>query len=189
LAAAYVYLLTLFTGSGVLMSTISLYLGQRFGDDVSFGGLTLGVASLGGLTLALRSSLSMLAGPAAGYLSDRRGERWTAVLGGVLLGAVGFLVLALGAGVGGIVGGVALVAFGGGALTTALPALVGDATADGRQGRAIGALTMAGDVGSAAGPLLAYALLSVVDLRWVYLLCAVAFLSGLVAVKKTWPLR
>jgi hypothetical protein len=43
---------------------------------------------------------------------------------------------------------------------------------------------MAGAVGSAAGPLLAYALLSVVDLRWVYLLCAVAFLSGLVVIKE-----
>lgn len=188
LAAAYIYLVTLFAGSGVLMSTISLYLGQRFGDSVSLGGVALGVASLGGITLALRSLLGMLAGPAVGYLSDRRGERWSVVLGGALMGVVGFVVLTLGTGVWGIVIGVALLAFGNGALTTALPALVGDATTVGRRGKAVGWLTMAGAAGSAAGPLLAYALLSVVDLRWVYLLCAVVFFSGVVVVN-TWRLR
>lgn len=183
IAAAYIYLTTLFTSSGVLMSTISLYLERQLGDNVSIGGVMLGVTSLGGMMLALRSLLGILAGPTAGYLSDRRGERRQVIFGGALFGAAGFLVLSIGSGLWAIASGVILIALGGGTLTTALFALVGDATAMGRQGRAIGGLAAAGDVGSAAGPILAYALAAVVELRWVYLLCAVVLLSGLIATR------
>jgi MFS family permease len=183
LVAAYLYWVTFFAGSGVLMSTISLYLRQRFGEGVWLGGVALGVASLGGMMLALRSLLAMLAGPMAGYLSDRRGDRWPVVHGGVLLGAVGFLILACGTDLWLIVAGVALVALSSGALLAALAALVGDATTASRQGRAIGGLATAGDLGSASGPLLAYALIPVIDLRWVYLMCAAGFMVGLVAIR------
>jgi MFS family permease len=119
----------------------------------------------------------------AGYLSDRRGDRWPVVHGGVLLGAVGFLILACGTDLWLIVAGVALVALSSGALLAALAALVGDATTASRQGRAIGGLATAGDLGSASGPLLAYALIPVIDLRWVYLMCAAGFMVGLVAIR------
>jgi MFS family permease len=65
-------------------------------------------------------------------------------------------------------------------LITALAALVGDLAAGDRQGITMGALATAGDTGSALGPLLAYALAVSLDLRWVYLLSAVALASGLV---------
>jgi len=81
--------------------------------------------------------------------------------------------------VGLLVVGVALGALGSGAILSALPALVGDLAPAGRQGAVMGAYAAAGDVGSTAGPLLAFALVTVVDLRWVYLLCSLAFLAGL----------
>lgn len=181
LSASYIYLLIYFVNSGVLMSTIALYLGRRWGTSISVGGLMIGVASLAGVLLALRASLGILAGPLAGALSDWLHDRWPVVRGGILLGVVGFIVLLLPAGMWAVPFGVALVALSAGALITVLPAIVGDLAASGRRGVTIGGLATAGDIGSATGPLVAYALAVILDLRWVYLLCAVALTTGLLA--------
>jgi MFS family permease len=74
---------------------------------------------------------------------------------------------------------VALGAISGGAALATLAAQMGDLTPPDREDVVIGAYATAGDVGSMAGPFLAFALLSVVDLRWVYLLCTFTFLVGL----------
>ncbi|NIV32342.1 MAG: MFS transporter, partial [Anaerolineae bacterium] len=79
LAASYIYLVVLFVNSGVLMSTISLYLEQRWGAMIPVGTKAIGVASLGGVLLALRSALGIVAGPVAGIVSDRVGNRWPVV--------------------------------------------------------------------------------------------------------------
>jgi MFS family permease len=78
-----------------------------------------------------------------------------------------------------VVLGIALGAAGSGAVLSALAALVGDLTPVGRQGAVMGLYAAAGDVGSTAGPFLAFALVSMADLRWVYLICSVTFLIGL----------
>jgi MFS family permease len=75
--------------------------------------------------------------------------------------------------------GVILVSLCTGTLVTVVAALIGDWAVPSRQGLAVGALATAGDIGAAAGPLLAYPLAVVFDLRWVYLLCALALGSGL----------
>ena len=181
LRADYIYLVTLFVSSGVLMSTISLYVKQRVGPTVSLGGVVVGVSSAGGMMLTLRAVLGMLAGPVAGGLSDRCRNRWWVVRGGILLGVVGFLMLALSAGLWAVPLGVALVALSAGALVAVLAAIVGDRATEARQGMTMGGLATAGDIGSATGPLLAYALAPALELRWVYLLCAVALASGLLA--------
>ena len=68
---------------------------------------------------------------------------------------------------------------------TTLIALVGDLADRSRPGVTMGSLATAGDIGSAAGPLLAYALLTIVNLQWVYLLCAMALtLALIVSVKQ-----
>jgi MFS family permease len=56
---------------------------------------------------------------------------------------------------------------------------VGDLTPKGREGAVMGVYAAAGDVGSTAGPLLAFFLASAVELRWIYLVCAVTFVAGL----------
>jgi MFS family permease len=179
LLASYIYFVAFFVNGGVLMSTISLYLKQQWGTSISLGGATIGVSSLAGVMLAMRAVLGMVAGPTAGILSDWLHNRWPVVRGAILVGAIGFLVLALLAGVGAVPTGVALVSFSAGALITALAALVGDLAVGERQGTTMGGLATAGDTGSAAGPLVAFALAVTLDLRWVYLLCAVALASGL----------
>jgi MFS family permease len=179
LLASLLYLLIFFVSSGVLMSTISLYLEQRWGPSISLGGVVVGVASLAGLMLALRASLGILGGPVAGIASDRLHNRWPVVRGAILLGIAGFVVLTLPIGIGAVPLGVLLVASGAGALIAVLAALVGDLTVGNRAGITYGSLATAGDIGSASGPLLAYALAVTLDLRWVYLLCALALATGL----------
>jgi MFS family permease len=181
LFAAYIYLVTLFVSSGVMMSTLSLYVGQRWGSTISLGGSAVGVASLAGALLAMRALFGMVAGPLAGALTDWLRDRWPVVWGGLLVGIAGFVILALSRELWAMAAGVALVALSAGALVTALFAVVGDLAAGKRQGILVGGLATAGDIGSATGPLVAYALILSVDLRWVYLLCAIALLSAFVA--------
>lgn len=181
LAASYIYFVTLFVSSGVLMSTLGLYLERRWGTDISFGSAVVGVASLAGVMLGLRAFLGIVAGPVAGILSDRMGNRWPVVRVGILVAAGGFLILALLGSVGAVPAGVAAVSLGAGALVATLAAIVGDLATEGRQGVTMGGLATAGDIGSALGPPLAYALAVTVDLQWVYLCCALALASGLAA--------
>ncbi len=181
LRVGYIYLVVLFVGNGVLMSTISLYLGQRWGTSVSLGGVVIGVSSLAGVMLALRAPMGILGGPVAGILSDRLGNRWPVARVAILVGVVGFVALALVEGVWAAPAGVALVSMSAGALVAVLTAVVGDQAAGRRSGTAMGAVATAGDIGSAAGPLFAYALAPVLDLGWVYLFCALALVSCLLA--------
>jgi len=187
LAVNYAYLATFFANSGVVMSTISLYLTQCFGAEIRVGGMTIGVASAGGMLLTMRSLMGMVAGPVSGCLSDRRGDRWPVVRWGVVTGIAGFALLIIGTSVWTIPLGVVLIALSSGALLTNLSALTGDLAASDRQGLAMGSLATAGDPGSTAGPLLAYALLSLVELRWVYLLCGLGFASSLLVVRCVLP--
>jgi MFS family permease len=82
--------------------------------------------------------------------------------------------------------GVGLGAAGSGAVLATLAALVGDLTPAGREGTVMGMYAAAGDVGSTAGPFLAFALAPITGLRWVYLACCLAFVAGLVLI---WPVR
>jgi MFS family permease len=180
LAVSYIYLVTFFAGNGVVMSTISLFLKQNFGDEIQVGSVVVGVASLAGIMLATRG---MMAGPISGHLSDLKGDRWLVVLGGIMIGIAGFGVLIFGRDIWTVALGVILIALSSGTLLTTLAALTGDLAASDRQGLAIGRLATAGDLGSAMGPLLAYSLLSLISLRWIYLLCGLTFVSSLLALR------
>ncbi len=189
IASGALYLIVQFTGEGVVLSTISLLLQQRFGDEIAWSGLALGVASAGGLILGIRSLLAGAVGPLAGHLSDVRFGRWTIVTASLVAGIAGFGLLAYATSLGWIVLGVALGAAGAGAAMATLAALAGDATPPGRQGVVMGAYATAGDVGSTAGPFLAFALVPAVDLKWVYFFCSFTFLLGLALIWKTRKVR
>ena len=182
LLVAYVYLLIFFTSNGILMSTVSLYLRQRWGEQIVVNGLAVGVSSLAGVMLALRALLGIAGGPVAGILSDRMHSRLPVAAWAVVTGSFGFGLLALSTAVWLVPVGVSLVALSAGALLAVLTALVGDLS-DGGRGLNVGALATAGDIGSASGPLLAYALLVRFELQWVYLFCAVALGTGLLALR------
>jgi MFS family permease len=177
LAVAAIYLVIFFVSNGVLMSSISLYLGQRWGGLVRLGRIEVGVASLAGIALSLRAALGILAAPVAGVTSDRLRSRWPVVYAAITLAGAGFVVLILPVPVWAVLAAVGMVSAGAGALIAVLAALAGDRVVGDRPGVTMGAMATAGDIGSAAGPLVAYALAARMDLRWAYLLCLVALVG------------
>jgi MFS family permease len=156
--------------AGILMSTFGLYLRELFGDTVTLGHWSIGVATLTGLGLGTTALLNMVSAPLVGRLSDRVGSRWQVVSASVATGIVGFGLLALGLPLA-ILFGLPLTSIASGSNQGLSTALVGDLAGDGRHGRYLGILFTVGDLGSAIGPPLAYALLPVWGIQGVYWLC------------------
>jgi MFS family permease len=150
-------------------------------ERVQAAEIGLGVATLTGALLAGRTLLGVVAAPLAGVLSDWAGDRWRVAAWGLSSGAVGLALLAGSAPVV-ILAGIALGAAAGGSLQSITTALTGDLVSQEQRGRAIGLLHTVGDLGSAVGPLIAYALLPWTGLDVVYLLCAGLFVAGVMLV-------
>jgi len=163
-----------FAISGVMAATLALLLQARLGDQVRFNGLLLGIATLTGMLLASRTLLSMVAAPITGWLSDQLHSRWRVILVGLFAGVVGMALFAWGMPIA-IVGGALLSAIAGGSLQALATTLVGDLSLVARRGRALGVLYTMGDLGSALGPPIAYALIPLISLRGAYLGCAGLF--------------
>lgn len=159
-----------FVIAGVLMATMGLLVQDRIGS----AGTLLGVATLTGLLTAGRTLLSMLAAPVAGAASDQLGSRWWVCAGALAIGAAG-MALAARPAPAAILAGIALAAMASGGIQTLATALTGDLVSRPERGRAVGLLHTAGDLGSAIGPPVAYALLPRLSLTGVYGLCAVLF--------------
>lgn len=164
-----------FVGAGVL----SAILGLIVRDLLQPFALGLGIATLTGILAAGRTILSMAAAPLGGTVSDRLGSRWGVMAWAVAAGLVGMLLMAWGTPAT-IVAGVLLGAASAGCVQSLATTLTGDLVSPRHRGRAIGLLHTAGDLGSAIGPIVAYALLPWLDLRGVYLLCALVLAASLV---------
>ncbi len=156
---------------GIIGAVLSLLLQQRVGNEVFLAGIVIPLASLTGALAAANHLLSLLASPLAGWLSDRRGNRWGLVVLALVVGIAALLMAAEGGGFV-VVIGLLLSAVAMGVLQTQVMTLAGDHSGANRQGRVLGVLTTVGDLGAAAGPMLAFALLPLVDLRGVFLIAA-----------------
>ena len=176
------YLIMLFAGEGVVLSTVSVLLQERFGAVVVVGAVTMGVASASGSLLAWRFLLSGALSPLMGHVSDSVFGRKQVIVGGLIVGILSFGLLTYATSLRAIVAGVTVGAISTAAIGATLAASLGDQTPDGKQGVVVGAYSTLGDIGSAAAPFLAFALQPVAPLRWMYLLCAGAFLAGLALV-------
>jgi MFS family permease len=163
--------------SGVLAATLGLLMQDRFAG----GAFPLGMATLTGVTMAARTLLSTVAAPLAGILSDWSGSRWRVLVWSLFIGAAGLALLAWRV-PSVILVGVSLGAVASGSVQTLVTALTGDLAAFGQRGRAIGLLQTAGDLGSAVGPPVAYAVLPWLGLSRIYALCAALFGLALVPV-------
>jgi MFS family permease len=166
-----------FVIAGVLVATLGLLVQQRL-RPASLG---LGVATMTGVLAAGRMLLSMAAAPLAGTASDWQGSRWGVVACGLALGALSMALMAWGTPVA-ILAGTLLGAITGGSVQALVTTVTGDLVSQARQGRAIGVLHTAGDLGSAIGPPVAYALMPVMGLHGVYLICAGLFGAALALV-------
>lgn len=168
-----------FVFAGVLAATMALLVQDQMSNvDLAIGtDLVIGVATLTGVLMAGRTVLSVLSAPLSGTLSDRLGSRWMITTIGMLVGAVSMVLLSRSSAVS-ILLGVALGAVAGGSIQALVTALTGDLVEQHQRGRAIGVLHTAGDLGSAAGPLVAYGILVWVGLSGVFVLCAALFAVG-----------
>lgn len=136
-----------------------------------------------GVMLGVNRLVRIPGNPVGGWLVDRFGRRWRAMPWGLVLGIVGFALLSLDATVTVITAGVLVAAFADGILIPTTMAQTGDLSRRDRQGVLMGLYAAGGDLGSAAGPFLAYALAYLIELKWVYVLCLVLYFLALIA---TW---
>ncbi len=162
--------------TGFLQSTLGFFLLERMGAQVQIAGRVLGVATVTGLGLSLSTLIAMVSSPVMGAISDRVGNRWRAAAGGLTAGVVGFSLLAVGAPLTTLLG-IPLVAITSGSNQGLSTALIGDLGNRGRQSQRLGVLFTVGDLTSAIGPPLAYALMPMIGIKSVYWLSAGLFAS------------
>jgi len=158
--------------AGMLLPTLGLFLLEQMGESMQFAGVTLGVATLTGLALGANGLISMLSAPVLGGLSDKTTNRWQVAAGGLLPGIAGFSLLALVSPLPALGLGIPLTAITGGSNQSLSTALVGDLSSEAKRGQRMGVLFTIGDLTSAIGPPLAYGIIPLFGLKWVYLLSA-----------------
>lgn len=166
--------------AGVLNATLGLLLQEQLGPQIQIAGRSVGVATLTGSGLGLGTLISMGSAPLLGALSDRTATRWGVVAAGLIPGIVGFGLLTVGT-PWSILAGVPLTAVTSGSNLSLSTTLIGDLTKASQQSKRLGLLFTVGDLASAVGPPLAYALMPVVGLKGNYLLSAGVFAAIFVA--------
>ena len=162
--------------AGFIMATFGLYLVDKIGESVQIGTTTLGMASLTGILLGSSGLVSMVAAPLSGSLSDRLHDRWRVVAMGLLVGLVGFALL-IWASPQVAAFGILLTAVASGSNQSLATTITGDASDKKQHSRRLGLLFTSGDLMSAIGPPLAFALIPLVGVLPVYWMAGVGFLG------------
>jgi MFS family permease len=157
--------------SGVLNSTLGLLLQEEVGAQIQIAGRSVGVATLTGSGIGLSTLMAMASAPVLGALSDRAANRWNIVARGLVPGVAGFTLLTLGV-PWSILAGIPLTALASGSNQSLSTTLVGDLTKPGEQSKCLGMMFTVGDLASAVGPPLAYALIPLLGIRGGYVLSA-----------------
>jgi MFS family permease len=152
---------------GILLATFGRYLLETFGETLLLVGRSVGVATMTGLGLGGMTIMSMVAVWVTGRLSDGHADRWWMVTAGLLPGVIGFLLL-LWAAPWAVLVGLLLTAVTSGSNQGLATAIVGDLVREEEHGRFLGILFTIGDLSSAIGPLLAFWLLTMIDIGWLY---------------------
>jgi len=148
---------------GILGAVLPLLLEERIGETVQIAGTIIYLSTFTGAMAAASQVLSLVASPLAGWLSDLSGDRWRLVIGALILGVAAMALTAGGTGAV-VVMAIMLGAIATSVLQTQVMTLVGDYGGANNRGRILGIINTVGDVGSAAGPLIAYALLPLVHI-------------------------
>lgn len=160
--------------AGMLLSTFGVYLLDMLGETVILWDRSVGVATLTGIGLGVSTFSGILFTPLIGSISDRVSSRWLVVAGGLAAGIVGLSLLALAQPAAAVIG-LPLVFLASSSNQGLSTALMGDLSAGKRQGRRLGMLFTVGDLGSAIGPPLAYAILPVWRSSGIYWVGALLF--------------
>ena len=177
--------------SGIVAATLGLVVQQNIGSGLHLGTWQFGVASATGGLLAARTMFSLVGAPIAGTMSDRLRERWGLLSLSLAISAVGVAILPLPRVVA-LMGGAMISAIASGGVQSLATTLVGDLSKMQEQGKHLAIFNIAGDLGSAIGPLVAYALLPVTGLIVVYWGCAILMLLNafwIISFKRPSPAR
>ena len=164
--------------AGILISTFGLYLLEELGDSIQIAGRTYGVATLTGIVLGSATLISMFSAPLSGTISDRIKNRWRTASGGLIPGITGLGFLAIGSPIT-MVLGVPLIAATSGSNQGLSTTLVGEIGRIDKRSQRLGMLFTVGDLASALGPMLAYALIPLIQIKGVYILAASLYASVL----------
>lgn len=174
---------------GVAISILPLLLEARLGTRINLAGLlTLQLVSFTGLLSFFNTLISLNTSVSIGWLSDRSNNRWRLIVLGLMIGVISLSFAAYGEGLLVIVATMmnALVSS---ILITQTTTIIGDyMCGTTQQGRTLGFLNTAGDLGGTIGPILAFALLPVIDLDGIFslgagLLALMIFPSGWMMLK------
>jgi MFS family permease len=143
---------------GIVGAVLALLMRERIGDTLTLGLIVIPLTTLTGFVAAGKDLLSLLAAPVSGILSDHIGSRWSIIILALGAGIIALTTVAFGSGLLVIVG-LLLGAVITSVLQTQSTALMGDYGGGSRQGRLLGVISTAGDIGAATGPLLAFFLI------------------------------
>jgi MFS family permease len=164
--------------SGILVGSMGYFLSQKLPDGLTIAGVAIGIATLNGLIISTRWA-SGLAAPYFGYLGDRYGRDKIVIIS-VPICLVSLMLLAFPASLLATVLFLPLAFAATGASITALDATVGGLAPVNRRAIVMSRYATWQDVGSAIGPLVAYAVLGFASLSLVYIGGAVLMVLALV---------
>jgi MFS family permease len=137
-----------FSAGGLVLTTLALVVQARRMTVLGLGEQEMSGGLMGVMVLASAVATLTMTRLAA---SPRANTRIALV--GVILLALGLLVVGLAPGVAGIVVGLVIMGLGGGALGAALLALVGELVDPSQRGAGVGLQQLCGDVGGSLGPI------------------------------------
>ena len=169
--------------SGLVTASLGFFLGERFGQEIAFASIAIGVTSITGLLLAAQWSLGLPLAPLLGYLSDRFG-RLPLISSGFMIGALGLTLLAIASSLQLILIGVLLAFVAAMALTVILSATAGDLAPPERRSAVMSSYVTFLDLGSALGPLIGLSFASLATLQAVYGSAAVVLLLAAVLFRR-----
>ena len=177
-AISYVAFINALVSSGIVVSTLGLLLKTRFGTSIDIWRISIGVASLTGFLLSIRSFMNLILAPVFGHLSDRVG-RSTLIFSGLLSGGVSLISLAFFKRPFFLVPAI----FGNYASTIAISvssdASIAKLTPQALRGRFISGYVTWLDFGAALGPIFGYLIGASFSLEWMYLAGLLFFISAI----------
>jgi MFS family permease len=165
-------------GPGLIMSTLGFVLASRYGSELSFAGIVLGIATVNGLLLGTRWILDSLGAPFLGALVDGIGIR-RGSLTFFITGTLALCFLSLTTSLVALLTGI-LIFF---ISATALQAVIaGEA---GKQGSRIYArFASSSDIGAAVGPVLGWTAVEFIGMHdIVFILGALFYILGTVSAR------
>ena len=178
LAVHYTRFTNTFAISGLVTATVGLLLRERIGESLDISGFTIGVATLTGMVLATSFANEVGLSTYFGHISDKFGRKsviWIClpmiIIGSSLLIMESVFVII-------IVVPIVFAATTAGKIT--LDASAGDLSSESDRSGVMSRYATWTDLGAAFGPIAGYALLSVLNIQWIYLFSSLLVTSGLI---------